>query len=192
VNPGTPDAPDDAVLAARAAAGDREALQAILERHAVTAAQAAWSILGRKDDALDAAQEALISIAREIRTCWKGGSFRSWVVVSARRAALNLKKGNKVRQQHERKASESRVAAGVSGPDETSVRGEELDVLREELAALPPQTSQILAMHHIHGLSVGEIAAQTGITADACKQRLSRGRDQLSGRLRRRGVALAG
>jgi hypothetical protein len=74
---------------------------------------------------------------------------------------------------------------------DTAARQEALTALREELAALPSLTASIVALHHLEELSVAEVAHLTGLSVDACKQRLSRGREELRQRLERRGVALA-
>ena len=58
---------DDA-LAAAAAKGDRAALEALLRRHASLVNAVCRRVLGHPEDALDAAQEALLAIARKIHT----------------------------------------------------------------------------------------------------------------------------
>src|SRR6185436_3601391 len=63
--------------------------------------------------------------------------------------------------------------------------------LREELTKLPSETTAVLAMYHLEGRPVADIAAQTGLSQNACMLRLSRGREQLRERLERRGIALA-
>jgi DNA-directed RNA polymerase specialized sigma24 family protein len=54
----------DEVLAARAAHGDRRALEALLERHADRVHALCRRVIGHPEDALDATQVAMISIAR--------------------------------------------------------------------------------------------------------------------------------
>ena len=58
---------DDA-LAAAAASGDRDALDALLRRHAGLVNAVCRRVLANPDDALDATQEALLAIARKIHT----------------------------------------------------------------------------------------------------------------------------
>ena len=57
---------DDATLAQLAAAGDRDALDVLLDRHVDRVHAICRRILGNPDDALDASQEALIAVARSI------------------------------------------------------------------------------------------------------------------------------
>src|SRR5579862_46037 len=99
----------DTDLVQRTAGGDREALELLLERHAGTALRAAWSVLGRREDALDAAQEALIQAATSVRTAKApvaGGSFQAFVSVIAQRVAVN-----QLRSAARRRRREETVAA---------------------------------------------------------------------------------
>ena len=52
---------DEADLVARAAAGDREAFGALVERYAGVARRVARAVLGNPEDADDAAQDAMLS-----------------------------------------------------------------------------------------------------------------------------------
>src|SRR5690349_5815988 len=65
-------------LARRAAGGNAAALEQLLAAVAPQAAAVAHTITGNPDDALDAAQAALMRIARDIRQ-WSGSSLRGWV-----------------------------------------------------------------------------------------------------------------
>lgn len=76
-------------------------------------------------------------------------------------------------------------------PERSVEQEERLALLREELAALPAETAQVITLHHLSGLSTSEVSTQTGLSVDACKQRLVRGREALRERLERRGVVLS-
>jgi len=54
----------DTVLAERASGGDRRALEVLLDRHADRIHAVCRRIVADPDDALDATQEAMISIVR--------------------------------------------------------------------------------------------------------------------------------
>ena len=58
----------DTTLAAAAARGDRRSLDRLLERHVDRVYGICRRVLGNHDDALDATQEALLTIARRIGT----------------------------------------------------------------------------------------------------------------------------
>ena len=179
---------DDA-LRLRAATGCRLSLRILLERHARTAAQAAFSVLHNRDDALDVAQETLFMAARSIGSRWNGGTFKGFIAVSARRIALNRGSAEAARRQRE-STERTAAPAAMPGPQESAELAEALAALRQELAALPPATAEVIALHHLHEMTLPDVASQTGLSVDACKQRLVRGREDLGRRLRRRGIAL--
>jgi serpin B len=181
---------DDAVLQ-RAVAGERAALEALLERHAPTALAYACTILSNREDATDAAQSALVRMAREVGPHWQGRSFKAclYVRVHDEAADLRVKEARLKRRELAVGAQDAQKEAEM--PCDRIERDEALQALRQELAALPSETAVLLTLHHLDGLPLAEIAPQMAISVDACKQRLMRGRDDLRQRLERRGVTLA-
>ncbi|HYF50241.1 MAG TPA: sigma-70 family RNA polymerase sigma factor [Planctomycetota bacterium] len=176
---------DDERLAAEASSNPA-ALEVLLERHWRTAFIAAFAVLNRREDASDVAQETLLRVAEGLRTRWQSGSLRGWVAITARRLALNA-----CARERARKARESACRPSVAADACGSADAEGIDALREELASLPEVTGQIIAMYHIHAQNIDEISRATGLSADACRQRLVRGRRELARRLERRGIRAA-
>lgn len=181
---------DDDTLARRAAAGDRIAMEALLDRHSRTAARLAYSMLGRHDEALDAAQVALLQVARELPG-WKGTSFKGWLYTCVHSAAVNFLRHSAMHARHEERAAAERTEQERVTPERNIERQETLALMREELAALPAETALALSLHHLEGMPVAVVASEAGISIDACKQRMARGREVLRERLQRRGVSLA-
>ena len=189
--PVTTEVPSDSELAQSAAAGNQAALESLLDRHTPTAVRAAFVVLGQREDAFDAAQEALMQIVGSIRIAWTGGSFQAWVSLTAHRVALNHLRRNVGRQRRE-----CAVAADDEQRDRTMERDplekqEVLNALHEELANLPEPTASALLLHHLEGIPVADVAERMGLSTNACKLRLSRGREILYERLRLRGVTTA-
>ena len=60
---------------------------------------------------------------------------------------------------------------------------ERRDLLVDQIAALPAETRELLALRYADGLSHAEIAAVLGLRADAVKQRVSRTLRELRSRL---------
>src|SRR5689334_7120348 len=79
---------DDA-LAAAAAGGDRAALESLLRKHASLVNAVCRRVLGHPEDALDAAQDALLAIARKIHTFDGRSRFSTWCYRVATNAALD-------------------------------------------------------------------------------------------------------
>ena len=181
---------DDDALMEKASRGDRAALEVLLERHAVTAAAHACAILKNKEDALDATQVAMLQLAQNIAAARVNQPFKACLYVAVHNAAVDQLRQEASRGRRERTVLQQR-SREMEMPGDHAEKGESLAALREEMRALPPETAAVLALHHLENLPVAEVAAQTGLSVDACKHRLNRGREQLRERLERRGVALA-
>src|SRR5690348_8848170 len=80
---------DDAELVARASRGDRDALDTLLDRHVDRVHTICSRILGNREDALDATQEALLAIARGIDRFDGRSSFTTWLYRVTTNAALD-------------------------------------------------------------------------------------------------------
>ena len=81
----------DRMLAQQAAAGDREAFAALLERHYDRIYRVGARVLGNADDAADLAQDVCVALPAKLAS-WRGTSrFTTWlysVVVNAARDVL--------------------------------------------------------------------------------------------------------
>lgn len=183
---------DDDALAQCAANGDRTALEVLFERHAPMAVSFACTILANRDDALDAAQNGLLQLARELLSDWRCRPFKSCLYTCVHQAALNHHRQSSSRQRREKTVSDHNAKKEEQMCSDPIERDEELHVLREELVALPADTAALLALYHLDGLPIADIAVQTALSIDACKQRLVRGREMLRERLEKRGVVLSG
>ena len=71
---------DDSSLAARARSGDRAAFDALVERHYAACTRLAWRLLGRRQDAEDAVQEAFLRAWRAIGRYEEQRCFRAWLM----------------------------------------------------------------------------------------------------------------
>src|ERR687896_2240033 len=82
---------DDSALARRAAAGDGDAFAELYERHEGRAFNLCYRILGSRDDAADATQEAFLGVLRRLpKLAGRDLAFGSYVLTSARNASYDL------------------------------------------------------------------------------------------------------
>jgi RNA polymerase sigma-70 factor (ECF subfamily) len=119
----------------------------------------------------EVAQEAFLRAYRDWPKVSSYEDPRGWVYRVAMRVAIS-------RWRRLRSAAAALVRYGapasVDAPDDVS-----LSVLAA-LRQLPLQQRQALVMHHMLGIPVAQIAAETGVAVGTVKARLSRGRAALA------------
>ena len=154
---------DDTTLAERSAKGDRAALETLLERHTQKAFSYAHAILGNREDALDAAQTALMRIAQELISGGLRQPFGACLYTRTHNAALNLLRQNANRRRREQSVV-VQFSTKEAGMDSDRIEREEtLQVLREELASLPEETAAVLACYHLEGLPIASMVQRRKI-----------------------------
>lgn len=165
----------DDELARRAAAGDRAALDALLRNHTNLVHGVCRRILGNPDDALDAAQEALLAIARKIGSFDGRAKFSTWAYRVATNAALD-----EARRRSRRPLPAEHVAENARTAESTeSTIADRLDV-DAALAQLTPEYRAAVALRDLVGMDYAEIADVLGIPPGTVRSRISRGRAALA------------
>jgi RNA polymerase sigma-70 factor (ECF subfamily) len=164
-------------LAARAANGDRAALEALLDRHADHVHAVCRRVLTDREDALDATQEALIAIARGIRRFDGRSAFTTWMYRVATNAALD-----EARRSSRRPRPVDEPTPGAPAPDTTSAVDARLDV-DAALATLPEEFRVAVVLRDLCDLDYAEIAEVLAVPAGTVRSRISRGRALLAAAL---------
>lgn len=126
---------------------------------------------GKKDDADDLAQDALVKAYLSSAGYQDKGKFRSWLFKIAHNTFLSYKRSLKPTLSID-------DACVQALPQRGSGEGASLD-LYLALATLPPKERSAITLFYLNGYSIKEIAAITEASQDAVKQQLSRGRDKL-------------
>jgi RNA polymerase sigma factor (sigma-70 family) len=172
------DAPDDLALAKAAAAGDPEALSALLGR-VFGRVRRTTSYLARcREDAEDSLQLALVEIARSI------GGFRGecpiehWVDRIAVRTASEQLSKRRRREGLFALAKEEPAARPVP-LDEAADRDRVRRRLAEILSRLSPKNRTVLVLHYVWGYGVAEIARIAECKENTVRGRVRQGRKQL-------------
>ncbi|HEY5172492.1 MAG TPA: RNA polymerase sigma factor [Acidimicrobiia bacterium] len=168
---------NDEVLARQAAGGDSGALDALLRDHIALVHGVCRRILGNPDDALDATQEALISIARKIGSFDGRAKFSTWVYRVATNAALDESRRRGRRPVPSESLPES--ARNTHGQATDAAIADRLDV-DAALAKLTPEYRAAVALRDLVGMDYAEIADVLGIPAGTVRSRISRGRAALA------------
>jgi len=146
----------DAALAVRAAAGDRNAFGALIERYQAAVRRLTRAVTGDTHDADDAAQDAFLSALDRIETYDSARPFGPWLMRIATNAAIDL-----VRRRAVRRADALDERSPVRGP--TPATDAEAGEIRERLAvalrALPERQRVAVTLFDVEGYSHAEIAA---------------------------------
>jgi RNA polymerase sigma factor (sigma-70 family) len=161
---------DPPPLLARVAAGDPGAVRDCIARYGGLV----WSIARRFEggDAEDAVQEIFLDLWKSAaRFDPRIASEPTFIAMIARRRLIDRRRMRQRRPTTEAMAREPAVADHARGPDscaEASQAARALDRLR-------PEQRHVLLLATCHGLSHGEIAAQTGMPLGTVKAHVRRG-----------------
>src|SRR5712692_2370202 len=170
----------DAELVHAARRGDKRAFVEIVARHQAMVCGIALGILGDFAASEDAAQEAFLTAWRKFHDLRQPERLRAWLAQVARNAAL----GHRRRARGHASLEAAPILADQSpAPDEAAANEEEAALVRESLAKLPEMYRLPLILFYREGQSVRAVADALGITEDAVKQRLARGREMLRDRM---------
>lgn len=131
---------------------------------------------GKKDDADDLAQDALVKAYISSAGYQDKGKFRSWLFKIAHNTFLNHKASCRTMNS----IDEARTLIGGT-PADTSFAHQDLYLA---LRTLPPKERSSITLFYLSGYSIKEIASITDTSEDAVKKQLSRGRDKLKERLK--------
>ena len=172
------DSAGDTALAARASAGDRRALETLLDRHADRVYAVCRRVLADPEDALDATQEAMIAIARGIGHFDGRSTFTTWLYRVATNAALDEGR-RKARRPRPVEVAPDSSADGIGAGSPEDAVSTRLDV-DAALRRLPEEFRVAVVLRDLCDLDYAEIAAVTGVPAGTVRSRIARGRAALA------------
>lgn len=169
--------PDDRDLLERATQGDDGAFAELMQRHEDRVFSLALRMMGDRSDALDATQEAFITVFRRAGSFRGDAAFSTWLY----RIAINtckdmLRKRGRAPLPAGEEETETRRDPGPSPEDVTALR---ID-LRRALLALSEDYREAVLLHDVAGVPYEEIAALSGVAVGTVKSRISRGRRKLA------------
>ena len=198
------DGVEEAALAQRAAAGDGDAFAVLYERYESRVYNLCYRVLGNRDDAADATQDAFVNVLRRLpKLEGRELAFGSYVFTCARNASYDL-----IERRRRTEPSDgipehaTPLGGGVGGggigpdpgePEDDPERNVLLEARNEEIRAanleLPGRQREVLALRELEELSYDEIAEIMDMNRNSVAQLISRARIGLRDALR--GSALA-
>ena len=138
-------------------------------------------MLHRREDAEDAAQEAMLRAFRAYEH-HQGEGVAAWLYTIAHHVCLDVLKSAKARYEtdsldDERKPAE--FADSSPTPEQLHFEKDEKEALWRLIQALPEKQQVLLCLYYGEGLNYEEIAVAVGIRMGTIKSRISRAKEQL-------------
>ena len=161
----------DPALVGRVLEGDRRAFTTLVDRHSPACLRFAARMLGNREDAEDATQEAMMRAYRALDDYDERSAFRTWLfailVNQCRTVALR-----RARRWRRVESDEGEVGRASIEPDANNV---ELHLdLQRALEMLDSVHREAFLLKHIEQLEYTEMAAVTGASVPALKMRVKR------------------
>jgi len=165
--------------------GDRDAFGEIVARYQSPICALAYSACGSITRSEDLAQEVFVAAWRRLRELREPSKLKSWLYAIARNlinTAFRQQTRNPIRSADPLdEALES--SAELCGPSEIAISKEEETILWQVLSGLPEAYRQPMVLFYRQEESIGSVAEILGISEEAVRQRLSRGRAMLNERV---------
>jgi RNA polymerase sigma-70 factor (ECF subfamily) len=171
----------DPILVKRAKDGDRRALAALCERHAARVERIAHHLLRDREDARDAAQDALARLCVKLPQFRGESAFSTWL----HRLTVNACRDVAQRQLARRcePLEEDRRESGDPGPAGQVEAAELRAELGACLAEITPAQAKVVVLKDAFDYSFEEIAGAEGMPVGTAKCYAHRGRNGLRERL---------
>ncbi len=170
----------DAELVARVLEGEGEAFSVLVDRYYEPCGRYAQRLLGNREDAEDALQEAFLRAYRALARYHERDAFKGWlfriVVNQCRTVSLR-------RRRHGQRFVTDDEAVGrhpVAGAEDGIVLS---DALQTSLEAIDPLQREAFLLKYGEGFEYREMAQMTGASVSALKMRVKRACETLRPRL---------
>lgn len=173
--------PSDERLLADARAGDRRALEALLERHQAQVYRFGMRMCRDPEEAKDVLQDTLLAMARSVRDFRGASSLSTWLYTIARSFCIKKRRKRKSAPEEERSldtmTTETRKLTDTGASPEEAFAGKQVeDALERAIGELEPTSREVLLLRDVEGLTAPEVAEVLGVTVQAVKSRLHRAR----------------
>lgn len=180
----------DEQLVEMAVSEDPEAFGEIVRRWERKIFALCFGMLGREDDAKDAAQEAFIAAYRNLVNFRGEAKVSSWLHRIAVNQCLTTKRRQKSRSEDlidDEDGSEDRifVASPHTSPARTTERSERMALVRQAVGSLPVDLKQVIVMKEFEEMTFQEISDTLDLPLSTVKSRLYTALKQLKMKLER-------
>ncbi|MDP8951255.1 MAG: sigma-70 family RNA polymerase sigma factor [Actinomycetota bacterium] len=168
---------DDGILVERIQNDDdRRAFSELVQRHQTVVYRACYRVLGNREDARDASQEAFLRAYRKLDTFQGRSAFKTWMLRLAMNVSLNQ------RSRRELPRTSINLAESISGletPEAELMKSEVAAQLHDALQVVQPNHRAAVVLRDLEGLTYRETAESLGIAEGTAKSWVHRGRGRL-------------
>ena len=167
--------PSDVTLVSAVLAGDVEAFAGLVARYRDRLGRFALHMLGNREDAEEALQDAFVRAFRSLHRCGDPTRFHAWIfrILVNRCRTMGGRRGRRERT----------FVADGAGPEPVQEHPAERFAWREEiaraLATLEPDQREAFLLKYAEELSYEEMESMTGVKVSALKMRVKRACDRL-------------
>jgi RNA polymerase sigma-70 factor, ECF subfamily len=158
-------------------AGDVERYATLVRRYRDRYARYATRMVGSRDAAEDAVQDAFVRAFDHLADCRYPDKFAGWLFLILRNRCF-AERRRRTRQGRPLEPRDE-AFAGPDRPDGNVERAERSRALNDSLGKLTPEQREVFVLKHVEGLPYEEIAQLTGATVASLKMRMHRAYDRL-------------
>ncbi len=160
--------------------GDIDSFGSLCEQHYSAMVAIAYSRLGDRGLAEDAAQEAFFAAFRAISKLKKESNFGRWVAGICRNIASDM-----ARDRIRRKLVSNRDCG--SRLNDNDEKANDVEAIRSIVAGLSLKMKEVIFLRYYDQMSYQQIANMLGVSQEAVNGRLRRAKRIVAAELRRRG-----
>lgn len=169
---------DDRAAIEGCRSGDKEAFRHVVEHYQAEAIGHAIAMLGNREDALDAVQEAFIDAFQAIHRLDLTRPFYPWFYIVLRNRCYKLAARRKKRGVSSLEEMEMLTQASSIPPEDTML-------LEQSMLELPMEDRELITLRHLDGLSYQELAERLDVPQGTIMSRLYYARQRLRQNLAR-------
>lgn len=166
--------PSDEALVTRAKTGDRRAFSELVRRHQTPVFRVCYRVLGNREDAKDASQEAFVRAYKKLDSFEGRSSFKTWML----RLTLNVSLNERGRRK-ENLPLEDWAPAKTPGPEAEAMKADSVARLHRALQVLQPNHRAAVVLHDLEGLTYQEVGESLEVSEGTAKSWAFRGRRRL-------------
>jgi len=169
-------------LLREAQAGDERAFGALIRRYERRALSVARRLVGNREDALDATQDALLRLFRFINRVDGERDFGAWVYRIVVNASMDLleRRQRQAGALQDIKATLEPEDLYVTPAAESAMEGQRVGAaVANVIAALPPKERAALILRDVEGLSTREVARMLGSSEATVRSQICAARSKL-------------